>query len=208
MFNEVKLLITNTSVSEDDIAASAAYLLKKQFVLRNETGDKTHFAFIDKHFVLFKKWFAFIGAKLEVNYEAGFIGYQPKESLSSLKMNETAALLILRVIYHDEKVAGSSEYNYITISGQLLVDEYRRLTGRDDLGQKGTFNAILKPLRQKSVIKFGEEDVETGIRDVIILPTIEMAINKDYADNLVDALINSESTQEAQKGKEEYDETN
>lgn len=201
MLYEVKRLILNEKVSENDIADSASYLLKKQFVLRSEPGDSAHFVFIDKHLRLFQDWFSFMGADLEINYDAGFIGYKPKKSLSNLKLNETAVLIVLRLIYHNQKLAGASELNYVTVSGQLLIDEYRRLTGRDDLSQKGSFKMILRPLKQKSVIKFGEEDFETGVKDVVILPTIEMAIDKSYADNLMDAIINAEQLHE--KGEED-----
>lgn len=147
MLYEVKRLISNEKVSENDIAESAAYLLNKQFVLRSEPVDSAHFVFIDKHLKLFQDWFAFMGADLKINYDAGFIGYKPKKNLSSLKMNETTVLIVLRLIYHNQKLAGASESNYVTVSGQLLIDEYRRLTGRDDLGQKGSFNIILRPLK-------------------------------------------------------------
>jgi len=199
MFNEVKNLIINEGITEDELSSMAAHLLKKQFIFRSDR----HYAIIDKYFSVFEKAFSFFGAKLEINNEAGFLGYLPRDDFSALKLNETAALLVLRVIYHEEKVSGSSEQSHITISGSRFIEEYMRETGRNDLGNKGSFNEILRPLRQKSIIRFGDYDTEGDVNDIEILPTIEMAINKEYADNLINAILNADKQEVSEELNDE-----
>lgn len=191
MFNEVRSLTGSQDVTEAEIAESAAYLLKKQFIFREQHGDRRHYAFIDKYWLLFEKAFAFFGATLEIYHEAGFMGYKPMRDFSSLKIVETSILLVLRLLYHDEKISGASEFSAVMISGERFYSAYRKLTGRDDLATKGSLNEALTPLRQKSIIRMGDEDSESDMRDIIILPSIEVVVDKEHATNLLDGIINA-----------------
>lgn len=200
MFKEAQNLVINGEVTEEELTSTAAYLLKKQFIFRTDR----RYAIVDKYFSIFEKGLSFFGARLEINHDAGFLGYLPQESFSRLNLNETLVLIILRNIYHEEKISGSSEYAYITISGLRLIDEFKQLTGKGDLDTKTSFKKILSPLVQKSIIRFGETDIETDMNDIEILPSIEMVINNEHANSLISAILNSD--QGDKEGEEINDE--
>lgn len=190
MFREVASLIASNEINEDSLTATAAYLLRKQFVFRGQPGDQAHYQIIDKHFLHFENAFAFFGARLVRDMDAAFIGFIPTKMLSNLKLIETALLLTLRLIYDEEKLSGMTDTadGAVLVPGDRLIGEYRRNTGRDDLGKTMSFNEALRPLRQKSIIRMGDKNYDTDVEDVYILPSIEAVIDKHYALNLIKAL--------------------
>lgn len=213
LFNEIRNLIASGDIDEDALTSTAAYLLRKQFVFRNQSGDQSHFQIIDSHFLHFEKAFSFFGAELVRNYDAAYIGYIPKKPLSNLKLVETACLLTLRLIYDQEKLSGMGDTKdgTVIVSGDRVIQEYRINTGRDDLGKSVTFKEAMKPLRQKSVIRLGNKDVDSDVEDIIILPSIEVVIDKHYALNLIKALENQhleQSVQQNDHGEDLLHETN
>ena len=193
LFNEIRNLIASGDVDENTLTTTAAYLLRKQFVFRNQPGDQSHFQIVDKYYQYFEKAFSFFGAELTRNYDSAYIGYIPKKQLSSLKLVETACLLTLRLIYDQEKLSGMGNTmdGTVSVSGDRVIQEYRINTGRDDLGKSVSFKEAMKPLRQKSIIRLGDKNIESDVEDIIILPSIEAVIDKHYALTLTNALENN-----------------
>lgn len=194
MFREVASLIASNEIDEDTLTSTAAYLLRKQFVFRGQAGDQAHYQIIDKHFLHFENAFAFFGARLVRDMDAAYIGFIPTKMLSTLKLIETALLLTLRLIYDEEKLSGmtGSSDGAVLVPGDRVIAEYRRNTGRDDLGKTMSFHEALRPLRQKSIIRLGGKNYDTDVEDLYILPSIEAVIDKHYALNLIKALENVE----------------
>lgn len=190
MFNEVRLAIANGQLEEDALTEASSYLLRKQFLFRHEARDKKHYLLIERHLTLFDKAMRFFGGELVMNHEAGYVGYVPNKPFSTMDLTQTAILLTLRLIYHEEKIKGASEFAYITVSGSQFLTQYKLWTQRQDLeGSKTQFYKTLQPLKSKSIIRFGDvEDEETELKEIIILPTIEAVINQAYAIQLIQDL--------------------
>jgi hypothetical protein len=192
MFNEIKNLIASGDIDEESLTSAAAHLLRNQFVFRSHAGDQSHYQVIDRYFLQFENAFAFFGSDLVRSVDNGYIGFIPRKTLSTLKLVETALLLTLRLIYDQEKLTGISHTKdgSIIVSGERVINEYKRNTGRDDLDKSQSFREAIQPLRKKSIIRLGDRHTVTDVEDIIILPSIESIIDKHYAGNLIKSLEN------------------
>lgn len=188
MFNEVRNLINNTAVEESQIIETFNYLQNHQFVFRSLSKDRKYYAFISEHFDLFRSGFELFGKILIQNNDYGYIGINTTTSddFNRLAMIDTAILVTLRVIYHQEKESRSNEDGSISIPGSHLVTQYKQYTERNDLDDsKSRFKEHLKLFKQKRILSLSSEvDEETLLPVITIFPTIEVIITPEIAQRL------------------------
>ncbi|EAQ65263.1 hypothetical protein MED121_18520 [Marinomonas sp. MED121] len=194
MFNEVRNLINNTAVEESQIIETFNYLQNHQFVFRKRSKDRKHYAFISEHFDLFRSGFELFGKFLIQNNDYGYIGINSTSSddFNRLTMIDTAILVTLRVIYHQEKESRSNEDGSISISGSHLVTQYKQYTERNDLvDSKSRFMEYLKLFKQKRILSLSSEvDEETLLPIITIFPTIEVIMTPEVALRLNQEIAN------------------
>lgn len=188
MFNEVRNLINNTAVEESQIIETFNYLQNHQFVFRSLSKDRKHYAFVGEHFELFRSGFELFGKNLIQNNDYGYIGMSntASDDFNRLTMIDTAILVTLRVIYHQEKESRSNEDGSISIPGSHLVTQYKQYTERNDLDDYRTrFNEHLKLFKQKRILSLSSEvDEETLLPVITIFPTIEVIMTPEIAQRL------------------------
>lgn len=208
MFNEVKNLLSSQDIEMHELGATSSYLLERQFIFRANSRHKRHYALIESHFSLFENGFEFFNLDLIINHDYGFIGYTPKaNTLSKISIGQSAILLVLRIIYHQERQVGHTEDGSVTITGSNFTTQYKGLTGRTDVEENiSKFKSIINPIKEKSIIRLSSDyDDETGLPDITILPTIEVVVDKGFADAVIKELA---SNQDKETKEEEYDEAN
>lgn len=188
MFNEVRNLINNTAVEESQIIETFNYLQNHQFVFRSLSKDRKYYALISEYFDLFRSGFELFGKTLIQNNDYGYIGINntTSDDFNRLSMIDTAILVTLRVIYHQEKESRSNEDGSISIPGSHLVTQYKQYTERNDLDDsKSRFNEHLKLFKQKRILSLSSEvDEETLLPVITIFPTIEVIITPEIAQRI------------------------
>jgi hypothetical protein len=195
MFNEVKNLLSSQDIEMHELGATSSYLLDRQFIFRANSRDKRHYALIENHLPLFENGFEFFNLELIINHDYGFIGYTTKaNTLSKISIGQSAILLVLRLIYHQERQVGRTEDGSVTITGSHFTTQYKSLTGRTDVEENiSKFKTIINPAKEKSIIRLSSDfDEETGLPDITILPTIEVVVDKDFAEAVIKELASSQ----------------
>ena len=188
MFNEVRNLINNSETEESQVIETFNYLQNHQFVFRGLAKDRKYYAFISEHFDLFRSGFELFGRTLIQNHDYGYIGLNSStpDDFNRLSLIDTAILVTLRIIYHQEKESRSNEDGSISIAGSHLVTQYKQYTERNDLDDsKSRFMEYLKLFKQKRILSLSSEvDEETLLPTVTIFPTIEVIMTPQIAQRL------------------------
>lgn len=194
MFNEVRNLINNSAVEEIQINETFNYLQNHQFVFRKSSKDRKYYAFISENFDLFRSGFDLFGKILIQNNDYGYIGINSTtpDEFNRLTMVDTAILVTLRVIYHQEKESRSNEDGSISIPGSHLITQYKQYTERNDLDDsKSRFMEHLKLFKQKRILSLSSEaDEETLLPVITIFPTIEVIITPNIAQRINQEIAN------------------
>ena len=195
MFNEVRKLLRDENIEIEDIGRASSFLLKHQFLYRTNNRHSSHYLLIENNFNVFQNSFDLFNLKLIVNHDYGYIGYLPKED-NSYKINiaQSAVLLVLRLIYHQERKLGNSENGQVIISGSQFTVMYKDLTNRDDIDKnRATLDSRLKPVSEKGLIHLSNEvDFETGLPNITILPPIEKVVDNAFAEAVTKEIQSNE----------------
>lgn len=188
MFNEVRNLMNNTAVEASQIIETFNYLQNHQFVFRKLSKDRKYYTFINEHFDLFRSGFELFGKSLIQNNDYGYIGIKntTSDNFNRLTLIDTAILVTLRVIYHQEKESRSNEDGSISIPGSHLVTQYKQYTERNDLDySKSRFMDRLKLFKQKRILSLSSEvNEETLLPVITIFPNIEVIMSPEIAQRL------------------------
>ena len=209
MFREVNGLITNENIELEEIENANAYLLKHQFAFRR--GDSTErkvFDMVAAHSGLFEKAFALFGFRLVVDNEHSYVGYVPsKKRFFMVTREQTILLLVLRVIYHRERIAGNSEQGVVLVTASQLLEVYKDLTGKEDINRnRAAFDHLIEPLREKHIIsKSKDVSLDSNLPNIGINPCIQDVVNEEFAQSVIDQIIKEE--QEERETEHEERET-
>ncbi len=199
MFNEVRKLLRDKNIEMDDIGKTSSFLLKHQFIYRKNNRHSNHYLLIEENSKIFQDAFDLFNLKLVIDHDYGYIGYLPKED-NNYKINiaQSAVLLVLRLIYHQERKLGNSENGQVVISGSQFTVMYKDLTNRDDIDKnKATLDSSLKPVRDKGLIYLSREvDAETGLPNITILPPIEIVVDNAFAEAVTKEIQSNEVEEE------------
>lgn len=196
MFNEIKSLLSSQDIEMHELGATASLLLERQFIFRTNSKDKSHYSLIENNFSLFENGFEFFNLELIINHDYGFIGYTTKaNTLSKIGIIQSSILLALRLVYHHERQVGRTEDGSITITGSHFTTQYKSMTGRMDVEENiSKFKVIMNPIKDKGLIKLSSDyDEETGLPNITILPTIEVVVDKDFAEAVIKELANDQN---------------
>lgn len=189
MFREVNVLIESENIELEDVTDANSYLLKYQFVFRNgNSTDRKVFNLVASNSALFEKAFTLFGFQLVVNNEYSYVGYLPdKRRYFQIPRDQTNVLLVLRIIYHRERISGNSNDGIVLITGSQLIEVYKDLTGKDNLDTNySTFESMLKPLADKRIINLNKErEFETNLPNINIMPSIQDVANEEFAQGVI-----------------------
>lgn len=192
MFREVNALIESKGIEFNEITDANSHLLKYQFAYRTgNSTDRKVFNLIASNSDLFEKIFSLFGFQLIVNNEYSYVGYLPdKKRYFQIPREQTNILLVLRIIYHRERISGNSENGVVLITGSQLTEVYKDLTGKDELETNySTFESMLKPLSDKRIISLAKErEIETNLPNIHIMPSIQDVANEEFAQGVIDQI--------------------
>lgn len=192
MFREVNALLESKGIEFNEVTDANSHLLKYQFAYRTgNSTDRKVFNLIASNSDLFEKIFSLFGFQLIVNNEYSYVGYLPdKKRYFQIPREQTNILLVLRIIYHRERISGNSENGVVLITGSQLTEVYKDLTGKDELETNySTFESMLKPLSDKRIISLAKErEIETNLPNIHIMPSIQDVANEEFAQGVIDQI--------------------
>lgn len=192
MFREVNELLESKGIEFNEVTDANSHLLKYQFAYRTgNSTDRKVFNLIASNSDLFEKIFSLFGFQLIVNNEYSYVGYLPdKKRYFQIPREQTNVLLVLRIIYHRERISGNSENGVVLITGSQLTEVYKDLTDKDELETNySTFESMLKPLSDKRIISLAKErEIETNLPNIHIMPSIQDVANEEFAQGVIDQI--------------------
>jgi len=192
MFREVNALLESKGIEFNEVTDANSHLLKYQFAYRTgNLTDRKVFNLIASNSDLFEKIFSLFGFQLIVNNEYSYVGYLPdRKRYFQIPREQTNILLVLRIIYHRERISGNSENGVVLITGSQLTEVYKDLTGKDELETNySTFESMLKPLSDKRIISLAKErEIETNLPNIHIMPSIQDVANEEFAQGVIDQI--------------------
>lgn len=199
MFREIISVTANEGIELEDIASANSHLLKYQFVFNSGNAtDKKVFNLVSSHAGVFENIFSLLGFTLVIDNEYSYVGYVPnKKRYFQIPRDQTNLLLVLRVIYHRERIAGNSEDGLVLITGHQLIEVYKDLIGKDDINDNlSSFESFLKPVREKRIIRMGSErDTDSNVPNITIMPSIQYVVNEEFAIGVIEQIAQANAEQ-------------
>ncbi len=174
---------------EDEIVVrfqkAARELLLRQ-VLHADDSQKTHYQIIARHRSYFKALMASFGYELTYDSTYQYFHLKPgqmdvESNRGKFRKDETILLFALRIMWEEGSRDGEmDEFGRIVIDTNLLLDRYMTLGG-GEIPATGRVKDILNRLADRRFIRFGDEDKEEEIMEVIIMPVITELVSPDLA---------------------------
>jgi hypothetical protein len=178
-------------------------LLQNSFLARDKADNKEMYYFLLSFKNYFDEYFDVLGFDIVLDRELGAVQLLHKESsnLVKLKKEETLVLLILRILFHQHLVKTSINDNIV-----IKVDEVHQYYDSLDLKKKINKTDLVKILRGFRRFNLIEPlgDITKSNTNIIIYPTILLAINTQMINDVHNLVKNIED----RNGSEENEETN
>lgn len=173
-------------------AQCANLLLNNCFLSKDKKDTKDAYYFVLNYKFMFDDYFRIIGWELFINQELGAIQLfnQENKNLLKLKKTDSIILILLRILYQ-EKISSFMSSNHVMVKVDDIHQKYDSLEFKKKI-YKTDLVAILRMFRRFNLIEpLG--DVTKGSCDVIIYPTILLAVNNSNIDTLYNVLKSYES---------------
>lgn len=173
-------------------AQCANLLLNNCFLSKDKKDTKDAYYFVLNYKFMFDDYFKVIGWELFINQELGAIQLfnQENKNLLKLKKTDSIILILLRILYQ-EKISSFMSSNHVMVKVDDIHQKYDSLEFKKKI-YKTDLVAILRMFRRFNLIEpLG--DVTKGSCDVIIYPTILLAVNNSNIDTLYNVLKSYES---------------
>lgn len=178
----------------------ANQLLNNCFLSRDKKDNKDSYYFVVNYKRTFDEYFKIIQWEVIVLQEIGAIQLisSSNKNLLKLKKTESVILILLRILYQEKIDQSSSELVKVRVDEihqKYDTLEYRKKIYKTDLV------AILRTFRRFNIIE-PQGDVTKGQCEIIIYPTILLAINNISVDVLYNKL---QSFEQGGQSSEETD---
>lgn len=164
------------SVSKDKFKINANKLLNECFILKSCTETKNSYYFILKEKELFITYFDLLGYDISINEEYGVISLNNTYGTGRirLKLLDSMILLILRLIFIEEKKKLSQTENVIVYVDELY-DRYRSL--RNERLKKQDMRSALSLLKKYHIINNLDADMGNPDTRLQIYPSVILAFD-------------------------------
>ncbi len=191
------------NVPKDKFRAAANKLLNECFIIRKNRETASEYNFIRNYRSYFISLFDVLGYELIIQEELGVIGINNPAGTGRihLKKIESILLLILRLLYIEERKKISQTGDVIVIMDQVY-DKYNmlKLPGKLD---KTTLRNSMGLFRRYHLIQNLDTDMSNPETRVLIYPSILLAVASSDLDELYQAAKDKLSNYA--KGGEEYE---
>jgi hypothetical protein len=178
-------------------------LLQNSFLARDKADNKEMYYFLLSFKNYFDEYFDVMDFELVLDRELGAVQLLHRENnnLVRLKKEETLVLLILRILYHQHLVKTSINNNIVA-----KVDEIHQYYDSLELKKKINKTDLIKILRTYKKLNLIEPlgDITKANTNIIIYPTILLAINTQAINDVYNIIANIED----KTGSDENEETN
>ncbi len=178
-------------------------LLQNSFLARDKADNKEMYYFLLSFKNYFDEYFAVMDFELVLDRELGAVQLLHKENnnLVRLKKEETLVLLIIRILFHQHLVKTSINDNIV-----VKVDEIHQYYDSLELKKKINKTDLVKILRTYKKLNLIEPlgDITKANTNIIIYPTILLAINTQAINDVYNLVANIED----KTGSDENEETN
>ena len=183
MLREFGRIIDDASnkIDADELMAVAARLRERQFIFKEGRGTGRTYDVLINQRDYFESLFQAFGDEFIVDQRFGFVGIIPRSSKPVLTQLETIFLLLLAKM-HDVECRKARALDGRT-NEDILLDEYRELTGRDK-PRPAESKAALQRLRRAGIIELGPISELTEMHEITILPSITRVITESYLTQL------------------------
>ena len=172
------------NVPKDKFKATANKLLNECFIIKKNKDTVSEYNFILNYREYFISLFDILGYELIIQEEQGVIGINNPAGTGRihLKKIESMILLILRLLYIEERKKVSQTGDVIVIVDQIY-DKYNMLKMQNKL-DKTTLRNSMGLLRRYHLIQNLDSDMSNPETRVIIYPSIMLAVANSNLDDL------------------------
>lgn len=192
MNEELAALGDILDMPENDLAMlrrAARALVARTFLLRGVEAEEPVYDFAVRNWDALEAWFRVLGAELRKDEGLGVIAWRGwGETRARLGREETAMLLILRVLYEERRGDLSlAEFPQATVFD--VAERYRAMTERELAKTR-----LVDGLRRFSALKLIKAPADPADPDalVILYPSLPLALDQEGIDE-VSALLKPES---------------
>ena len=178
--------------SEEELRTALQALLHHQAIYPTTWGVGRSFDILVAHLEFARKYFDALGARVEHSARDQMVALVPNGAdkiygwqSMRLRQDETFVLMALayireaaikdREIIEDGKVASTTDD---------IVDVIRRLTGKEPPNE-ARLNEILSLCRRKGLVQLGEHDKQERLRELWILPAVEILVPSSWVSRIV-----------------------
>lgn len=175
------------NVSKDKFRATANKLLNECFVLKKNKDTISDYNFILNYRDYFISLFDVLGYELVIQEDQGVIGINNPAGTGRihLKKIESMLLLILRLLYIEERKKVSQSGDVVVIVDQVY-DKYNMLKMQNKL-DKTTLRNSMGLFRRYHLIQNLDADMSNPDTRVIIYPSILLAVANSSLDDMYQA---------------------
>lgn len=172
------------NVPKDKFKATANKLLNECFIIRKNKDTTSEYNFILNYRDYFVSLFDVLGYELVIQEDQGVIGMNNPAGTGRihLKKIESMLLLILRLLYIEERKKVSQTGDVIVIIDQVC-DKYNMLKMQNKL-DKTTLRNSMGLFRRYHLIQNLDPDMSNPDTRVIIYPSILLAVANTSLDDL------------------------
>ncbi len=172
-----------SDISKDKFKANANKLLNECFIVKNCPDTKNCYYFILKEQDIFKSFFDLLGYDIVINEQFGVISLNNMFGTGRirLKKRESIVLLILRLIYVEEKQKLSQSDNP-TIVVDEVYERFQMLKLKPL--DKTTIRSILGMFKRYHLIYNLDPDMGSTETRIQIYPSILLAVTSESLDEI------------------------
>lgn len=195
MNGELAALADILEMGENDQAMfkrAARALVARTFLLRGVESEEVVYDFAVRNWDALEAWFRVLGAELRKDEGLGVIAWRGwGETRARLGREETAMLLVLRVLYEERRSDLSlAAFPQATVFD--VVERYRAMTERELAKTR-----LVDGLRRFSALKLIKAPADPADPDalVILYPSLALALDQEGIEE-VSALVRPEASRE------------
>ena len=190
MLSDLKRAARRSDEYDDsDFRCAAAELMRRQFLWFSEPQQRRHYRIVVRHLNYFNALVDALGWRLCHDEQFGFVGIVPESDTAGqrLRLDETAVLIIARLIYEEGVEACRAEHGCVWVDGVELVSRYETLLRRPP-PRKTRIVEILSLFKRHGLFRL--QDIDGEMPRVALLPTLRLVTNERSVSQL-EAFIRS-----------------
>ena len=152
-------------------------LLFNNFLSKEKKDTKDAYYFVLNYKRMFDEYFEVMGWEVILSSENGAIQLYNRDNknLFRLKKNESIILIILRILYQEKITSYTDSGNSVVVKVDEIHQKYESLEYKKKI-YKTDLVTILRMFKRFNLIE-PQGDVTRGSCDIVIYPTILLAVN-------------------------------